>query len=303
MILPFVGSPCALADDVAGAGLGLHIDFADVFADDAQTHQLDAAHEADDADGGGPARHGAAQNSLHDGPDDADEADEADHYVLEPFLNSQGIRRIDYVFVSHADSDHINGIIGLIENDADRIGTLMLPQSQSSKKQFEQLLTVAKKEQIPIKWISKGDVFSLKTLPDLSFEVLWPSKNEKSDDTNESSLVWRLNYHDFSMLFTGDLPGDCEDELVSLKPVTVLKVAHHGSDYSTTKTFLQQITPQLAVISCSENNRYGHPGKQLLKRLEEAKIPSVLITKDCGAIIIQTDGYRVEVETYLAKQS
>lgn len=226
-----------------------------------------------------------------------------DTYVLEPFLNSQGIRRIDYVFVSHADSDHINGIIGLIENDADRIGTLMLPQSQSSKKQFEQLLTAAKKKQIPVKWISKGDVFSLKTLPDLSFEVLWPSKNEKSDDTNESSLVWRLNYHDFSMLFTGDLPGDCEDELVSLKPVTVLKVAHHGSDYSTTKTFLQQITPQLAVISCSENNRYGHPGKQLLKRLEEAKIPSVLITKDCGAIIIQTDGYRVEVETYLAKQS
>ena len=108
-----------------------------------------------------------------------------DTYVLEPFLNSQGIRRIDYVFVSHADSDHINGIIGLIENDADRIGTLMLPQSQSSKKQFEQLLTAAKKKQIPVKWISKGDVFSLKTLPDLSFEVLWPSKNEKSDDTNE----------------------------------------------------------------------------------------------------------------------
>ena len=88
----------------------------------------------------------------------------------------------------------------MIENDADRIGTLMLPQSQSSKKQFEQLLTAAKKKQIPVKWISKGDVFSLKTLPDLSFEVLWPSKNEKSDDTNELSLVWRLNYHDFSML-------------------------------------------------------------------------------------------------------
>ena len=226
-----------------------------------------------------------------------------DTYVLEPFFNSKGIRRIDYVFVSHADSDHISGIIGLIENDVDRIGTLMLPQSQSAEKQFEQLLTAAKKKQIPVKWISKGDVFSLKTLPDLSFEVLWPSKNEKSDDTNESSLVWRLNYQDFSMLFTGDLPGDCEDDLVSLKPVTVLKVAHHGSDYSTTKSFLQQTTPQLVVISCSENNRYGHPGKQLLKRLEEAKIPSVLITKDCGAIIIQTDGYRVEVETYLAKQS
>ncbi|MFQ9547521.1 MAG: hypothetical protein ACLRZ6_06500 [Lachnospiraceae bacterium] len=63
------------------------------------------------------------------------------------------------------------------------------------------------------------------------------AKKRKSEDTNESSLVWRLNYHDFSMLFTGDLHKDCEDELVSLKPVTVLKVAHHGSDYSTTKHF------------------------------------------------------------------
>ena len=112
-----------------------------------------------------------------------------DTYVLEPFLNSKGIRRIDYVFVSHADSDHISGIIGLIENDADRIGTLLLPQSQSAEKQFEQLLTAAKKKQIPVKWISKGDVFSLKTLPDLSFEVLWPSKNEKSDATNESHIT------------------------------------------------------------------------------------------------------------------
>ena len=115
--------------------------------------------------------------------------------------------------------------------------------------------------------------------------------------------MWRLNYHDFSMLFTGDLPGNCEDELVSLKPVTVLKVAHHGSDYSTTKTFLQQITPQLAVISCSENNRYGHPGKQLLKRLEEAKITVSFDYKRLRCNHNTTDGYRVEVETYLAKQS
>ena len=78
MILPFIRGPGALADDVAGARLGLHVDLADVFADDAQADELDATHEADDADGGGPACHHAAQRRLHDGPDDADEADEAD---------------------------------------------------------------------------------------------------------------------------------------------------------------------------------------------------------------------------------
>ncbi|MFQ9547520.1 MAG: ComEC/Rec2 family competence protein [Lachnospiraceae bacterium] len=82
-----------------------------------------------------------------------------DTYVLEPFLNSQGIRRIDYVFVSHADCVHINGIIGLIENDADRIGTLMLPQSQSSKKQFEQLLTAAKRSRFPLSGFQKEMLF------------------------------------------------------------------------------------------------------------------------------------------------
>lgn len=82
-----------------------------------------------------------------------------DTYVLEPFLNSKGIRRIDYVFVSHADSDHISGIIGLIENDADRIGTLLLPQSQSAEKQFEQLLTAAKRSRFPLSGFQKEMFF------------------------------------------------------------------------------------------------------------------------------------------------
>ena len=79
MILPFIGGPGALRDDVARAGLCFHIDLADVFADDTKADQLHAAHKADDADGGGPAGHHAAHGRLHDGPDHADEADEADH--------------------------------------------------------------------------------------------------------------------------------------------------------------------------------------------------------------------------------
>lgn len=229
-----------------------------------------------------------------------------DQYVLEPFLGSKGIRHLDYVFVSHADSDHINGILELIEAEPDFIGTLMLPNSASATKQFEKLLSLAEEKQIPIKWLSKGDSFGAKAVSDLSFEVLWPTETTASEDTNDLSLVWRLTYKEFSMLFTGDLPGEFEDNLNDLKPTTILKVAHHGSNYSTTEEFLRQVQPKLSVISCSTTNRYGHPGEQTLERLDQystnnGTTSSVLITKDCGAITIRTDGREVEVETYLSK--
>lgn len=231
-----------------------------------------------------------------------------DKYVLEPFLGSKGIQHLDYVFVSHADSDHINGILELIESEPYFIGTLMLPQSASAAKQFEKLLSLAEEKQIPIKWLSKGDMFGAKEVSDLSFEVLWPEEEALSEDTNDLSLVWRLSYKDFSMLFTGDLPGEFEGDLNNLEPTTILKVAHHGSNYSTTEEFLRQVQPKLSIISCSATNRYGHPGEQTLERLYQYSAnndtaSSVLITKDCGAITIRTNGREVEVETYLSKMS
>ena len=219
-------------------------------------------------------------------------------YVLEPFLKSKGISCLDYVFVSHSDTDHISGILGLMENDPAMIGTLLLPKSLAATVQFEKLLKLAEEKQIPVMWLSKGDHFSIQSAVNFSIEVLWPSETDASDNTNDLSLVWKLSYGDFSMLFTGDLPGTYESQLDGLEPTTILKVAHHGSNYSTTKHFLQQVQPQLAIISCSANNRYGHPGEEMLKRLAQAEVPNV-ITKDCGAITIRTDGQITEVETYL----
>ena len=224
-----------------------------------------------------------------------------DTSVLEPFLKAKGICRLDYVFVSHADSDHISGILGLMENNPEMIGTLLLPQSQTAEVQFEKLLTLAEEKQISVMWLSKGDQFSVQSALNISFEVLWPSETAASDDTNELSLMWRLSYGNFSMLFTGDLPGTYENQLEGLEPTTILKVAHHGSNYSTMEQFLQYVQPQLAVISCSANNRYGHPGEQTLERLKNANVQSILVTKDCGAITIRTDGRTTEVTTYLGQ--
>ena len=221
-------------------------------------------------------------------------------YVLEPFFQSKGIRHLDYVFVSHADSDHISGILGLMENDPAMIGTLLLPKSPTATVQFEKLLKLAEEKQISVMWLSKGDQFAIQSAFNFSIEVLWPSGTDASDNTNDLSLVWRLSYGDFSMLFTGDLPGTYESQLGELEPTTILKVAHHGSNYSTTRQFLQSVQPQLAIISCSANNRYGHPGEEMRKRLAQAGVPNV-ITKDCGSITIRTDGQTTEVSTYLGQ--
>lgn len=219
-------------------------------------------------------------------------------YVLEPFLWSNGISRLDYVFVSHADSDHTNAVFDLMEEYPDMIGTLMLPESDSAQKQFSDLLALADKNNIPVNWVSKGDVLRSAAVPDLSFEILWPEKNAFFEDTNALSLVWRLSYGNFSMLFTGDLPKEQETSLTGLEASTVLKVAHHGSNYSTTSEFLQLVQPKLAVISCSANNRYNHPGADTLSRLQ-AQNTQILITKDCGAITITADKTHIQAETFL----
>ncbi len=218
--------------------------------------------------------------------------------VLEPFLKVKGISRFDYVFISHTDSDHISGILGLMEENPELIGTLMLPQSQNAAEQFEKLMTLAQEKQIPVTWLSKGERIS-SDVSNLSFEILWPEKTLSISDTNALSLVWRLSYQNFSMIFMGDIPGEYESSLDNLKPTSILKVAHHGSNYSTTESFLQRVQPTISVISCSANNRYGHPGVQTLKRLEDANAQSIFITKDCGAITIRTDGSIIEVKTFL----
>lgn len=104
------------------------------------------------------------------------------------------------------------------------------------------------------------------------------------------------------MLFTGDLEGEGEESflkgLYGKDSYTVLKVAHHGSDSSTTDDFLKRNRFDYAVISAGEDNPYGHPGRRLLKRLEDSKIRS-FCTKDDGAVMIKSDGETMIIQKFL----
>ena len=114
-------------------------------------------------------------------------------------------------------------------------------------------------------------------------------------------MVLLLQYGKFRMLFTGDLEGTAEQRLAASEEnlsADVLKVGHHGSKNATSGEFLAQVSPRIAVISCGENNSYGHPAPETVERLQNAG-SRILQTPQSGAVMIESDGKTYSVETYL----
>lgn len=191
--------------------------------------------------------------------------------IILPYLKSKGIETIDFVFVSHNDSDHIKGVIEIL--DKINIKNLFLPINNTLDENYETLLNIAKDKNIPIYFLQNGD--SLTLGKNLNFDVLHPNKEFLDKDDNNNSLVLKLNYNNNSVLFTGDIEKQAEDFLLdnnkNLKS-DILKVAHHGSKTSTTTDFIKNVTPKDALISCKENNIYKHPSEETLKTLKDANI-------------------------------
>lgn len=236
-------------------------------------------------------------------------------YRMIPFLKYQGASRIKAVFVSHADSDHCNGIAELLEQaelEGIRVENLVLPDlaDECRSSGYEELLGLAQQNGIAIQYLHEGQQFQD---GELLFRCLHPSKGYRAEDLNETSMVLFVTYRDFSMLLTGDVQGAGEEHLTQELKVwkesgvtdhaetelTILKVAHHGSKNSTSEEFLKAANPKLAIISCGEGNRYGHPHEETLERLEKADIPW-FCTKNYGAITVMVEGEsRVKVRGYI----
>ena len=119
-------------------------------------------------------------------------------------------------------------------------------------------------------------------------KVLWPESTASGKEVNEDAMVLEMISKDFKGLFTGDIGMVTEEKLIlngCLEDVDFLKTAHHGSRYSTGAEFLEIVRPELAVVSCSASNTYGHPSPDTLERLKKSG-SRVLITRDCGAVTI-----------------
>lgn len=227
-------------------------------------------------------------------------------YQIAPFLKAEGVDTIDAVFVTHMDSDHYNGIYTLIEQ-TDRSGitvkNLILPDIGENSRggEYQELEALALQRGISVQYIHKGESVRHGKL---TLTCLHPEEGTEQE-TNEASVVLYLEYEAFTALFTGDLEGSGEEavrkQLESLldgkKGITVLKVAHHGSKNSTGYAFLETITPDIALISAGNNNRYGHPHEELLERLMQAG-SYIYQTKEGGAVTVIYRKGRVSVECY-----
>ena len=234
-------------------------------------------------------------------------------YRILPYLKYRGVRKLEAVFVTHPDLDHCNGIMELLETSKEEgivINRLCLPDVTGKSEIYEKMVELAAEEGVHVTYFSKGMYLQEGAL---RLECLHPDKGYETENENAYSLVFLMQYGSFQALFTGDVEKDGEVMLVQtlrelmkreseisrergyLEP-DVLKVAHHGSAYSTTDEFLSLIRPKLAVISCGEDNAYGHPHKETLDRLKEAGT-KVLSTSKQGAITVKV-GQKIQVLAY-----
>lgn len=217
---------------------------------------------------------------------------------LEPFLKSQGIRQIDAAVVSHGDMDHISGLLYLLEETRDiQVKTLLLPYAGKGDEAYDRLVRLQRERGGEVHWMKEGERL---TAEGISMVCLSHGNEKKKADRNEQSLVLQVEYGSFGLLLTGDMSREGELELLAKnswqkRPLQMLKVAHHGSRFSTCQELLQAVDPEYAVISYEEGNSYGHPHQEVLDRLEEQGT-RVYKTAESGAVIIFVEKKGVRVE-------
>lgn len=207
-------------------------------------------------------------------------------YRIIPFLQSRGAIKLDAVFISHLDDDHVNGIKEMIESDEILIKMLIMPETSLVDEAYIELENLAGQAGIEIRKFGKGDII---TINKLIIEGLHPYEQYMTDDRNDTSIVVNLKYDDFKMLLCGDMEEDAMNTIISaggFGDVDVLQVAHHGSKYTTSEQFLEIVKPEISLISCGENNRYGHPHKELTSRLRKYK-SKIMCTMDMGAVTLE----------------
>ncbi len=218
-------------------------------------------------------------------------------YRLLPFLQSQGVDSLDYVLISHPDGDHISGVAELLPLLP--VKCLFLSPAAYAEEAGRNLAEKAAAFGTKIFLLNQGDRIRQ---GGVELICLNPPEGHYTGDSNADSLVVRLNYRKFSALFTGDIPQEVEYSLLAGgigEPVTLLKVAHHGSGSSSSADFLNGLAPELAVISCAENNLYGHPHPRVLEDLRKAGV-KIYQTRSGGAITLTTRGKRLKIKSFIS---
>lgn len=249
-------------------------------------------------------------------------------YQIIPWLKYIGTRSVEGIFITHWDEDHISAVGELLEwskSSRVKIRRIFLPDVALKDEVLETLLQQIEEANVSVEYLSAGERM---TDGALQISCLHPYAKKVPEDRNDASLVLRLSQGDFQMLLTGDLERSGEDWLVEqARPAveqpqpagqeqalpcapstksaaqnplrcTILDAGHHGASNATGEALLDLAQPELVLISCGKNNRYGHPAPETLKRLEERGI-RWYSTAEVGAIQVQIGKKKVKIKQYI----
>ncbi len=243
-------------------------------------------------------------------------------YRISPCLKYYGIRRLDMVFLTHGDMDHMNGLKEMLgeyetnlagQNAADiTIGKIVCSREEiRCDSVLQEVCKLAEEKEIGTILLEEGDV--IRPEPDITFTCLYPDAEDvrkSGGDLNQASMVMLLGTPKMKILLAGDLEKEGEVRLAEElalhvaesrtddTAVRILKAGHHGSRYATSDALLSAFRPELAVISCGRNNRYGHPAQTMLKRLYDHNV-SVLRTDRQGSVLLTEGKKSIRAETWL----
>lgn len=194
--------------------------------------------------------------------------------ILLPYLLDRGVTKIDYMMISHFDSDHVGGLFSILENL--RVEHVLISKQGKESENYKHFLEISKRKKIKVIYAEAGDRINIEK--NMFFEILFPTRNLISENIlNNNSIVARLVYKNIKILFTGDIEEIAEKELIKLYSKTnklradILKVAHHGSKSSTIASFLKLVNPRISLIGVGATNTFGHPNIGVLERLEQIR--------------------------------
>ena len=244
---------------------------------------------------------------IDGGGNSKDENYDIGKQTLLPYLLDKKINKIDYCIVSHFDSDHCGGLMYILKNL--KVKNIIIGKQYEEYENYKEFIKIAKDKKINIRVVEAGEKITIEK--NLYIDVLWPINREKmviQNAINNNSLVFKLRYINFAMLFTGDIEEITEKEILDnykentefLKS-TILKVAHHGSKTSSTKEFINIVKPKYAVIGVGKDNKFGHPSNVTIENLKTINT-EIYRTDEMGEISIKVNiKGNINIEEFIKK--